>query len=353
MSTAVLLLLAAVVDDEDRFVNRRRHYLQRIHVGPTPSSSWRITLNSPDDTGLLNVTGLTRAAFEDLHAAFAPHWQQQRRRRQLHARQLRSIDVLGLVLHWVQSTMRAKTLCQVFATPPATVSRLLRSGMHSLRLVLSQLPEAAIRWPAPAQMREFADAITRYEPGLHDIFGFVDGVYFQCTSPDDINTQNAYFNDWRGMTSITNVLVFTPDGCIAWASYNCPGSWHDSRVSLRLYDLLLSDRTPGAFALASDTAFNRGEEMRGKIVTPMKVDELFSDDPTIAAQQLEQHRQVVRVRQAAEWGMHTLQAAFPRLKSMITWHPPSNRDLLGLIFHLFNYRTRRVGLNQTRSVYWQ
>jgi hypothetical protein len=247
MSHGVLLLLTAVIDEHERSTSRRRHYLQRVHVGLTERSSWRITLLHPDDRGLLNVTGLSRPAFTQLYNVFRPLWLRDHPRDGIRRRELRSEDVLGLVLHWAQSTMRAKTLCQVFHTPPATVSRLLRSGMRTLRVALKSMAGAAIRWPSPDEMHCFAAAVTAYEPGLHDVFGFVDGVYFQCTNPPDLDTQNAYYNGWRAMTSITNVIVFTPDGCIAWASFNCPGSWHDADVSRPLYDILLSDRPPGSF----------------------------------------------------------------------------------------------------------
>lgn len=348
-----MLLVAELADQKHRASLRRRHYLQRVHVGLTQHSTWRIILSHSNDAGLLDVTGLTRAAFTRLHSVFRPLWLIEHPRERRSQRQLRSEDVVGLVLHWVQSTMRCKTLCQVFHTPPATVSRLLRRGMRVLRSSLQSMADAAIRWPSATEMEAFAAAVTAYEPGLTNIFGFVDGVYFQCTNPPDLDSQNAYYNGWRSMTSITNVLVFTPDGCIAWASFNCPGSWHDADVSRSLYDILLSDRTPGAFALAADTAFPRNDEMRAKIITPMKIDEELSEDSAVATQQLLTHRQVVRVRQAAEWGMHTLQAAFPRLKCTILWDPPNNHNFLSVVLHLFNYRTRTVGLNQTRSVYWQ
>jgi hypothetical protein len=248
--------------------------------------------------------------------------------------------------------MKAKSLCQIFATPPATISRQLTSGLHCLRLSLQQIPDAAITWPSAEKMREFSNAITSYESGLHNIFGFVDGVYFQCTVPPDFDSENAYYNGWRSMHSITNVLAFTPDGCIAFARYNCPGSWHDAEVASPLYTTLL-ERTLSPFALVADTAFPRSKEMQNKIICPMSYDDYLSNDHAVAAQQLERHSQVVRVRQAAEWSMHTLQTAFPRLKCVIRWDPPRNKDLLCTVFYLFNYRTRRVGLNQTRSVYWE
>ena len=85
---------------------------------------------------------------------------------------------------------------------------------------------------------------------------------------------NAYYNSWKSYCSVTNVLVFAPDGCIIWARYNLPGSYHDSRLARPLYTMLLNPTlTPLPFALVADTAFPRTQEMSGRIITPPKVGE--------------------------------------------------------------------------------
>jgi hypothetical protein len=163
-------------------------------------------------------------------------------------------------------------------------------------------------------MTEYSDIIERYEPGLHNIFGFVDGVYFKMDEPADRNEQNAYYNVWRGMTSLTNVIVFGPDGCILWSTFNAPGSWHDAKVAWRLYDKLLdTTQTPSGFALVADSAFPSKEAMRDKIIVPPKAREIQQEgqamiDQHINSPNADSVRAVVRARQAVEWGMHTLQS---------------------------------------------
>ena len=58
------------------------------------------------------------------------------------------------------------------------------------------------------------------------------------------------------------------------------------------------------------------------------------------------------MRQASEWGMRALQGSFPRLKDRFLYEEKGVRAIsLELIFRLFNFRTRKVGLNQIQSVY--
>ena len=349
-SAAAYLLLAAGAAGSARPPARkkRRHYLTRLSLQPVYRSAWRIVYDSLDERSLLNTVGFDRRTFNHLLLRFTPEWHSRRRTYRRHAQ---VEDVLGLCLQWLNSTSRQKTLCQVFALPPATLSRLLRFGLQTLLVAVRCDYWSRIAWPTHDEMQHFSDVITAYEPAIKGVFGFVDGVYFRCSDPPDELTQNAYYNSWRSYCSITNVLVFSPDGCIMWARYNMPGSYHDARLARPLYTMLLDPlQTPAQFSLIADTAFPRTGEMFGRIITPPKVGEL--------EQWREEHEvtmspaAVVRVRQAAEWGMHTLQSVFARLGIPVAYDPPFNSSLLLLIFHLFNLRTRCVGLNQTQTVYY-
>lgn len=178
MSLPSLLLLASAIDDYDRHINRTRHYLQRHQLTATHQSPWRALFFASvhDDSGLLNVTGLNRTAFMALYRDFEPTWRQCQPRHYGRSTSMTTVEVLGMVLHWVTSRLGQKHLCEVFAQPPATVCRLLNKGLSVLLSVIRRHPAAAIVWPTAGRMKEFADAITAYEPGLHNIFGYVDGV---------------------------------------------------------------------------------------------------------------------------------------------------------------------------------
>lgn len=60
---------------------------------------------------------------------------------------------------------------------------------------------------------------------------------------------------------------------------------------------------------------------------------------------------VTRQRQSVEWGMRALQGSFGYLATHLPVDNERRELILRVILHLHNYRTRRVGLNQIRSVY--
>lgn len=338
------------VADRYRPKKRRRHYLTRLSLPVIYMSAWRSVLSSPDDKALLNTTSFDAPAFRYLAALFVPQWLQQTNRPFRHS--MSPFDVLGLVLKHLTSRCADKELCQIFAQPPVIVSRNKRRGIQVLLSVVRDDHQCRISWPTEEEMEENASLIQQRHSDISHVFGYVDGVYFPMEDPSDPFTQNAYYNGWKAMCSVTNVLVFAADGCIVWAHYNLPGSWHDAKVAMPLYEILTDTQfTPFLYALISDTAFPRSGLMRRKIITPRKVDEAYHSNLRIALQQQCYNSQVVSARQAVEWGMHTIQCVFRRLSVKLKYHPVSNAGLLKLIFHLFNLRTRLVGLNQIRTVY--
>ena len=114
--------------------------------------------------------------------------------------------VLGVLLHYLNSTMRIKTLSQIFGASPAIVSRCINNTMTVLCDVLRELPCGVIQWPSHDQMKIFASMIHDREPRLTNVFGFMDGVWFPMFNPSNPLTQNAYFNGWKQCTNVSNVV---------------------------------------------------------------------------------------------------------------------------------------------------
>ncbi len=56
-------------------------------------------------------------------------------------------------------------------------------------------------------------------------------------------------------------------------------------------------------------------------------------------------------RQSAEWGVRALKGPFARLKTVLTGDAYKRMRLILICVHLFNFRTRFVGLNQIRTTY--
>ncbi|OAV94269.1 hypothetical protein PTTG_07434 [Puccinia triticina 1-1 BBBD Race 1] len=137
-----------------------------------------------------------------------------------------------------------------------------------------------------------------------------------------------------------------------YAILNAPGSWHDSAIAGPLYNKLL-DNTPKGFQILSDTAFPRkSEQLQSRILAPAKRGHRLPSSPGSYARLKVLNEQIVKARQAAEWGMHSLQGSFARLKLPL---PASDHqfhaDVLQVLCRLHQLRCCMVKINQTQTVY--
>lgn len=136
----------------------------------------------------------------------------------------RSLDVhgaLGLVLHYLNSTMLETSLQQLFGLIPATVSRYIIFGLDILLETLRQMPGAKIRWPeTPQEFQAYNDVIVARHPRLHSAFATIDGLNLMTEASDDIDIENATYNAWLSAHFISSVLVFAPDGMIFFFQYS-------------------------------------------------------------------------------------------------------------------------------------
>lgn len=122
-----------------------------------------------------------------------------------------------------------------------------------------------------------------------------------------------------------------------------------------LYLPRLSDdmKLPG-MALLGDSAFvNNARVTSGKIIRGRKSNET-SDIPeasALSAVDIILQRIMPSERQSAEWGVMAIKAPFARLKVSVPADSKKCLRLLTICCHLFNFRTRKVGLNQIRTTY--
>ncbi|KAA1085829.1 hypothetical protein PGT21_020947 [Puccinia graminis f. sp. tritici] len=325
-----------------------RTYLTRSDLAfyPMVHSAWAYMWKSRSDRAFITTMGIDVRTFDDLLDRFSVRWDYSTIDRadvdrngapQTGLRSLDAAGTLGLVLHWVCSSMSCYTLQQVFTVTPAVCSRYLASGMKQLLAVLQEHPQARFLWPTTERKaREYSRPIEKKYPLLTNCFGFLDGLNLPVLVSDDEDC----------------ILAFAPDGTIMYAILNAPGSWHDSTIAEPLYDQLL-ERTPPGFRIISDTVFPRkSERLQARILAPAKRgDRLPSDSHDFARLQL-LNKQLVSARQAAEWGMRSIQGSFARLKMPL---PASDHqywaDLLQLVCCLHQLRCRSVGINQTQTVY--
>lgn len=103
----------------------------------------------------------------------------------------------------------------------------------------------------------------------------------------------------------------------------------------------------------ADTAFPRGSRsIEGRIKAPLKENAKLPRDPEARTRLLQFNRQLLSCRQAAEWGMRTLQGSFGRLRIPLQVLDPVERsELLEICVRLHNVRSSMVGINQIRNTY--
>ncbi|KAL7748219.1 hypothetical protein RI367_006405 [Sorochytrium milnesiophthora] len=325
------MLLLTEYGDLARLPRRSQPALTRKALVASPrndDTAWQVLYHNGDDVDFLATMGFDRGSFGAiLNGGFADHWNAHVLYREdndpegqarLGARSLDAAGVLGLCLHYINSTMRLKTLQQIFGLTPAVCSRYLGQGQSVLLHTLRGIAAARILWPNTlAEYERYSALITARADLLQGAFGFVDGLKLPIMTSGVPDIENAYYNGWTCAHYISNVLTFAPDGTIIHAVLNSPGSWHDAAVSRPLFALLQERRHEHIPYL--------GEQRR-----------LY----------LQFQKQLVSQRQAAEWGMRALQGSFGRLKLPLQSTNDHNRlTLLEVCVRLHNLRTRLLILH--------
>ena len=350
MGSAGLLTLLWLVRLRGRV--RNRSFLRRAALPPPAHSPWMYVFRSQDDGAFRATMSMDVRCFELLHAAVLVHLETRARNATLDSR-----GVLALTLHWLNSIMRQKSLCQVFGVTPAACSRYLTQGLGALEYAADTMQECRIRWPTRARMDENAEKIIARVPGLSGfkVFGFVDGLNLRIENSSIESEQNVYYNGWLCGVYCSQVLVFDPEGLIIWVEYNCPGSWHDITVARKLIDFMRDMEEP--YCLLGDAGFICGSELDTKILVPLtKVSGAprnLPRCPQLRRRVLALSASVVKGRQAAEWGMRALQGMFSRLKSTLTVDKDKRAQILKVSFAMYNFQTREGMVNQIRTTFAQ
>ena len=361
---ALAIVLLVFINRKQR---RHRNFLSRSSLLPNPSEGtpWQALYAANDDRAYIVTMGVGVAVFQKiLQSGFADTWNsfpipRNDTRSVVHPRLgKRSLDAagaLGLILHYLNSTMADFSLQQIFALTPAVESRYRNWGLCILQATLRCMKDAAIAWPSRNRCEKYADMIKRRHPLVTDAIGFVDGCHLPVATSSDLDIQNAFYNGWCSAHFTSNLFVFAPDGTIIHATLNAPGSWHDAVVARDLYHALLT-KTENPFYVIGDTAFPTNKALEGKIRTPPKSNfNSWPNDMVQCYDMIKFFEQLVSARQAAEWGMRCLQGSFGRLRMPM----PAGAGLdsvyryrlLEVCSRLHNVRTRCEGINQIKTVY--
>jgi hypothetical protein len=223
---AAVLIVGSNEDHAWSIENRRprRQYLGRTSLLPNPriGTPWIRLYDRHEDRAFITTMGVDTSTFHALLAAGFGHlWYTRPITRPDHQAAIhpragrRSLDAaggLGLVLHWLSSTMRQISLQQIFALIPSTVSRYLRFALSILLEVLRGMPSATITWPRGDEFLELSGYVSMRHPLLHGVFGSVDGLNLPCQVSSDVEMENATYNGWLHSHFVSSVIVFSSKG---------------------------------------------------------------------------------------------------------------------------------------------
>jgi hypothetical protein len=128
-------------------------------------------------------------------------------------RLLDASGALGLILHYLNSTMRELSLQQIFAIIPSTVSRYVTFGLKIYLNILRSITEGMIEWPGSlADFQEYNQLIIACHPLLDGAFASIDGLNLPVQDSNDDDIENTIYNGWLHEHFVSSVLVFSPKG---------------------------------------------------------------------------------------------------------------------------------------------
>lgn len=171
--------------------NPSRLYLCRPQLLPNPriGTPWQQLLASEDDRAYITTMGFDVVTFNFLlygPGRFAEQWNSFTIPRddtsstgnpRLGRRSLDAAGALGLVLHYLGSSMLEISLQQIFALVPTTVSCYIKFAMMILLKTLQAMPEAKICFPKTTEeLTEYTDLICARHPLLRGAFASIDGL---------------------------------------------------------------------------------------------------------------------------------------------------------------------------------
>jgi hypothetical protein len=346
-----VLLIVSLIIGHGRV--RTRSALTRRSILPISKSPWRYLYEARVTGAWLAMMGVTPEVFEIILKEFAPRYYSYRRcSTRGRKSEVTGADALALFFHWTMLSCQNKVLSLIFGLTPSVTSRVLNKAIAVLPAVLGSIDAARVQWPTPTDLALFSSMVES-RSGLPNVWGFVDGLALTIAAPTE--GPRAWYNGWKSRYQCTNIFVFTPDGCIAYARYNNAGCSHDANTAGRLLDFLVK-YIPSPYRLVADTAFPTNSAVQGRIITPLKSGATLTGTIDEVKNKINFHQNVTSTRQAAEWGMRTFQAMFPRLKLALPACHATRHKWLSILIQLFNLRTRLVGINQIRTVYsrdWQ
>jgi hypothetical protein len=199
--------------------NPRRLYLCRAQLLPDPhcNTPWQLLYESQNDCAFITTMGIDAPTFEFiLTSGFASQWYEKPVTCSdinlhgipcLNQCSPNAGGALGLILHYLNSTMQETSLQQIFTLVPATVSRYLTSGLPILLQTLCSMTDARIQWPWGPDFERCSALVIARHPRLQ---GARLKLPVQTSEDDEI--ENATYNGWLSEHFISSVITFLAEG---------------------------------------------------------------------------------------------------------------------------------------------
>ena len=348
-----------VLGAEGRQLRQRR--IPRVSLLSTDVSPWRRLYHSFNNQALITVTGLSYHAFDYLVSKFTWYFDNYtpfngrvtKRAKFGRRRRINAIDCLGLVLVWTRTKGSVYALQMTFGLSMTNLCEYLRFGRRIIVQVLKSDENARVVIPSAEKVEEYKAAIAAKYPVLHNVWATMDGLKLRIQQASTTEKQALYYNGWKHDHFVTAVMCFCPDGTIPMAFFNVPGAQHDSTVCELggIYDKLqrVYEETGGACTV--DSAFRvKNAPYLLKSSQQTFVGEGDTDEEVLHSIQI--NRATTSMRQAAEWGMRSLQSSFPRLGDRLVYEERGERRIMmKMMILLYNFRAQLVGINQIKNVY--
>ncbi|KAG2076065.1 hypothetical protein BDR04DRAFT_1149775 [Suillus decipiens] len=329
--------------------NPRQLYLCCTQLLPDPhrDTPWQLLYESQNDCAFITTMGIDTQTFElILTSGFASQWYQKPITCPdinshgipcLNWHSLNAGGALGLILHYLNSTMQETSLQQIFALIPSTFSRYLTSGLPMLLQTLCSMADARIQWPQGPAFEWCSALMIAHHPRLQGAFGSIDGLRLPVQTSEDDEIENATYNGWLSEHFISSVITFSAEGVVIATRINAPGSWHNSR-------------------LTSILNFNSTHLLTTTLLLILPSLILHGS----AAEMVEQmvfNRKLLSYCQTAEWSMQAIQGAFGRLRLPLNiTNEEAHSNLIEVCLWLHNLRATHIRINQIWTVYmkiWQ
>ena len=228
---AAVALMVVGAEESHRLRTERRQsrrlYLCQPQLLPNPhkDTPWQVLYQSHSDRAFITTMGFDVDAFEHLiKSGFARMWYERPIDRsdtmtagnpRPSVRSLDAWGALGLVLHYLNSTMREISLQQIFALIPATISRYITFALPLLFETLDNIPESFIKYPKLLhEFQENSDLIVSRHPRLHGAFASLDGLNLAVQTSEDVDIENAAYNGWLSEHFVSSVLMYSPKGAL-------------------------------------------------------------------------------------------------------------------------------------------